>query len=94
VGVDEFAMGSTMAFRRADLDRITSKTASSTLRGFAAIADYVADDYQLGHRLHGLGLKCVLSDVIVETRLGGEWGDVWAHQVRWARTIRVSKFAG
>jgi ceramide glucosyltransferase len=85
VGVDEFAMGSTMAFRRVDLEKIG---------GFGAIADYLADDYQLGHRLHALGLKCVLSDVTVETRLGGSWRDVWQHQVRWARTIRVSKFAG
>jgi ceramide glucosyltransferase len=82
VGVDEFAFGSTMAFRRTDLDRIG---------GFKAIAEYLADDYQLGHRLHALGLKCVLSDVIVDTCLGG---NIWAHQVRWARTIRVSKFAG
>ncbi len=82
VGVDEFAMGSTMAFRRADLDRIG---------GFAAIGDYLADDYQLGHKLHALGLKCVLGDVIVDTRLGG---NIWEHQIRWARTIRVSKFAG
>jgi ceramide glucosyltransferase len=94
VGVDEFAMGSTMAFRRADLERITSETASSTLRGFAAIADYLADDYQLGHRIHALGLKCVLSDVIVETRLSGGWPGIWQHQLRWARTIRVSKFGG
>jgi ceramide glucosyltransferase len=85
VGVDEFAMGSTMAFRRADLERVG---------GFAAIGDYLADDYQLGHRIHALGLKCVLSDVIVETHLGGSWTDVWRHQVRWARTIRVSKFGG
>jgi hypothetical protein len=28
------------------------------------------------------------------THLGGGWGDVWSHQVRWARTIRVSKFWG
>jgi ceramide glucosyltransferase len=85
VGVDEFAMGSTLAFRRADLDRIG---------GFAAIADYLADDYQLGHRIHSLGLRCVLSDVVVETHLGGGWRQVWAHQVRWARTIRVTKSAG
>jgi ceramide glucosyltransferase len=85
VGVDEFAMGSTLAFRRADLDRIG---------GFEAIQDYLADDYQLGARLHGLGLKCVLSEVIVGTHLSGGWSDVWRHQVRWARTIRVSKFAG
>lgn len=85
VGVDEFALGSTLAFRRKDLDRIG---------GFQTIADYLADDYQLGHRLHGLGLKCVLSDVIVDTNLGGGWKSVWLHQVRWARTIRVSKPGG
>ncbi len=85
VGVDEFAMGSTLAFRRADLDRIG---------GFAAIGDYVADDYQLGSRIHGLGLKCVLSDVVVETGLGGGWREVWRHQIRWARTVRVSKPGG
>ena len=85
VGVDEFAMGSTLAFRRADLEKIG---------GFESFAAYLADDYQLGHRLHALGLKCVLSDVVVETHLGGTWCDVWRHQVRWARTIRVSKFWG
>ena len=85
VGVDEFALGSTMAFRRADLDRIG---------GFEAIADYLADDYQLGHRIHALGLKCVLSDAIVTTRLSGTWTGIWRHQIRWARTVRVSKFWG
>ena len=85
LGVDEFAMGSTLAFRRTDLDRIG---------GFSVIADYLADDYQLGHRIHGLGLQCVLSDVIVETHLGGGWRHVWTHQVRWARTIRVVNFWG
>ena len=85
VGVDEFAMGSTLAFRKADLER---------MGGFAAIADYLADDYQLGHRIHSLGLKCVLSDAVVETHLSGGWRQVWSHQVRWARTIRVSRFGG
>ena len=85
LGVKDFASGATMAFRRTDLDRIG---------GFEAIADYLADDYQLGHRIHSLGLKCVLSDAIVATHLGGDWSDVWTHQVRWARTVRVSKFWG
>jgi ceramide glucosyltransferase len=85
VGVDKFAMGSTLVFRRRDLDRIG---------GFATIADYLADDYELGHRIHALGLKCVLSDVIVDTHLGGGWRHVWSHQVRWARTIRAVNFAG
>jgi ceramide glucosyltransferase len=85
VGVKEFAMGSTLAFRRADLERIG---------GFEAVANYLADDYQLGAKLHGLGLQCELSTAIVGTSLGGSWGDVWRHQVRWARTVRVSKFGG
>jgi ceramide glucosyltransferase len=85
LGVDEFAMGSTLAFRREDLDRIG---------GFASVADYLADDYQLGRRIHELGLKCMLSDMVVETHLGGGWRQVWQHQVRWARTIRVSRFGG
>ncbi len=85
VGVKEFAMGSTLAFRRSDLARIG---------GFEALGSYLADDYQLGHSIHGLGLKCVLSDVVVSTHLGGDWSDVWHHQLRWARTIRVSKFGG
>jgi ceramide glucosyltransferase len=85
VGVDEFAMGSTIAVRRVDVERIG---------GFAAVKDYLADDYQIGHRIHGLGLRCVLSDVIVETHMGGDWSAVWKHQLRWARTIRVVNFAG
>jgi ceramide glucosyltransferase len=85
LGMQEFAGGSTLAFRRADLKRIG---------GFEAIADYLADDYQLGRRLRALGLKCVLSEAIVSTHLGGGWREVWAHQVRWARTIRVSNPAG
>jgi len=85
VGVKEFAMGSTLAFRRADLERIG---------GFEAVADYLADDYQFGHRIHALGLQCILSDAIVTTRLSGGWSQVWRHQLRWARTIRVSKFGG
>jgi ceramide glucosyltransferase len=37
----------------------------------------------------------VLSDVVVETHIEGEsWQAVWRHQVRWARTIRVSRFQG
>ena len=33
--------------------------------------------------------------VVVETRLGAEsWLDVWRHQLRWSRTIRVSRPVG
>jgi ceramide glucosyltransferase len=85
-GVSDFGLGSTLAFRRSDLERIG---------GFAAIADYIADDYQLGNKLHALGMRNVISEVIVSTRLAsGSWLGAWQHQVRWARTIRLSGGAG
>lgn len=86
LGVAEFALGSTMAFR------------AETLReagGFEAIFDYLADDYQLGSHIHQLGYRIQFSPVVVETHLGeGSFGDIWRHQVRWSRTIRVSRFSG
>jgi len=86
LGVAEFALGSTMAFRKTTLDAIG---------GFEGIFDYLADDYQLGRRIHELGLRIAFSDVVVETNLGaGTWRDVIRHQLRWARTIRVSRFVG
>jgi ceramide glucosyltransferase len=82
-GVSEFGLGSTLAFRREDLQRIG---------GFAALRDYLADDYQLGAMLHALGRRNVISKVVVSTHLEGQsWGAVWAHQVRWSRTVRLSK---
>ncbi len=84
--VKEFGLGSTLAFRGVQLQQIG---------GFAAIGGYIADDYQLGKRISRLGLRVELSNVVVQTRIGGDsWGEVWRHQVRWARTIRVSQGAG
>ncbi|MBM3725877.1 MAG: glycosyltransferase [Acidobacteria bacterium] len=86
VGVREFGLGSTLCFRRQDLDRIG---------GFRAIADALADDYQLARHITRLGLRAVISPVAVRTWLGGAtWRAVWRHQVRWARTIRMSRGDG
>src|SRR5260370_23062134 len=84
VGVREFGLGSTLVFRAEDLEKIG---------GFAAVADYLADDYQLAKRLTtGLGKRAVMSEEVVETGIGYDsWVGVWNHQVRWARTIRVSR---
>lgn len=85
VGVNEYGLGSTLAFRKADLEAIG---------GFEPIADYVADDYQLGKRISQSGKKVRLLRMPVETHLGaGSWKSVWDHQVRWARTIRLSRGA-
>jgi len=86
VGVREFGLGSTLLFRAADLARIG---------GFTAIADYLADDYQLARRLTRIGLRVHLSRVVVESGLQAQsWGEVWRHQVRWCRTIRISRLDG
>jgi ceramide glucosyltransferase len=85
VGVNEFGLGSTLAFRRDDV---------AAIGGFEAIADYIADDYQLGKRISRLGKQVRLLRMPVETHLGAAtWKGVWNHQVRWARTIRLSRGA-
>ena len=86
LGVAEFALGSTMALRAATLREIG---------GFEAIADYIADDYQLGSRVCRHGYHIHFAPVIVETDLGAEsWRQTWRHQLRWSRTIRVSNPSG
>ena len=86
IGQSGFALGSTMVFRAEQIRQIG---------GFEAIEDYIADDYQLGARVAALGYKVALAKPVVETDLGGEtWGEVWRHQLRWSRTIRVSRPGG
>ena len=86
LGVAEFALGSTMALRAETLREIG---------GFEAIADYLADDYQLGSHVSRRGYRIQFAPVVVETNLGaGSWREVWRHQLRWSRTIRVSRPSG
>lgn len=86
LGVAEFALGSTMAFRAETLREIG---------GFEAIADYLADDYQLGNHISRLGYQIQFAPSVVETNLGGgSWAEVWRHQLRWSRTIRASRPSG
>jgi ceramide glucosyltransferase len=81
-----FALGSTLAFRRSDLEQ---------LGGFRAVVDFLADDYELGRRIAGLGLKVLLSDVAVETCLPAySLREFLVHQLRWARTVRTARAGG
>jgi ceramide glucosyltransferase len=81
-----FGLGSTMAFRRADLERIG---------GFESFVDYLADDYELGKRIADLGLAVELSEVVVETYLPAyDLRGFFAHQLRWARGVRDSRAGG
>lgn len=77
----DFALGATML-----LPRIVLKK----LGGFASLASYLADDYQLGRQISRLGKKIVFSGFVVDCwESSHSWSQVWHHQLRWARTIRV-----
>ena len=81
-----FGLGSTLAFRRGDVQRIG---------GFESFADYLADDYELGRRIADLGLKVELSDVVVETVLPPySMRNFLQHQLRWSRAIRDARAGG
>ena len=81
-----FALGATMAVTR---------TALAQIGGFAALADYLADDYQLGWRVHQAGFEVRLLPYVVETvtpRM--RFKDYLSHQLRWTRTYRVCRPRG
>jgi ceramide glucosyltransferase len=79
----KFAFGSTIAMRRETLERIG---------GFPALADYLADDFLLGSHAAKEGLEVVLSDCVVEhVSAPDTFAAMLRHQLRWARTVRVSR---
>jgi ceramide glucosyltransferase len=75
-----YGFGSTLAFPRRVLEQVG---------GFEALADYLADDHQLGTLIAQAGYGIVVSDLVVETILPDySLRDFWDHQLRWARTVR------
>lgn len=85
-GSVRFGLGSTMAFRRRNLEAIG---------GFESFVDYLADDYELGKRIAALGLEVRLSEVVVETFLPAyDLREFFEHQLRWARGVRDSRPGG
>jgi len=80
-----FGLGATLAMRKRDLE---------VIGGFEAIADYLADDYELGRRI-AEHKKVQLSTAVVETHLPAyDVSSFISHQLRWARTIRASRPGG
>ena len=77
---------------------VTTKEWVARIGGFAAIADMLADDYELGHRIANAGGKVLLSREAVWTMYPAQTAlGFWQHQVRWARTVRLCRplsFAG
>jgi ceramide glucosyltransferase len=77
----DFALGAVM---------ITTAKRLREIGAFESLLDYLADDYQLGHRLARAGGEIIITTVVVES-----WTplmsmrEIWQHQLRWSRTIRV-----
>lgn len=76
----QFCFGSTMAVRREVIERIG---------GFARLATYIADDHMLGQLAKRNGYKIELSNYVVENVVQErDLSSLFAHELRWARTIR------
>jgi ceramide glucosyltransferase len=78
-----FALGASIA---------TTKEWLAKMGGFESIADALADDYELGHRIAKAGGAVVLSHEAVWTMYPAQTlRSFWDHQVRWARTVRLCR---
>jgi ceramide glucosyltransferase len=76
-----FALGASVA---------TTKTWLEKIGGYEALADLLADDYEIGNRVHKAGGKVLLSREAVWTMYPAQsLMSFWQHQVRWARTVRL-----
>lgn len=77
----DFALGAVMITRQKQLQEIG---------GFEELSGYLADDYRLGNLIARRGYRIELSGHVVECRSHPmTWSEVWRHQFRWARTIRI-----
>ncbi len=78
-----FALGASVA---------TTKTWLGKIGGYEALANVLADDYEIGNRVAKAGGRAMLSREVVETMYPAvTFGEFWEHQVRWARTVRLCR---
>jgi ceramide glucosyltransferase len=76
-----FALGASVA---------TTKTWLAKIGGYESLADLLADDYEIGNRVHKAGAKVLLSREAVWTMYPAQsLRGFWQHQVRWSRTVRI-----
>ncbi|HEX5236434.1 MAG TPA: bacteriohopanetetrol glucosamine biosynthesis glycosyltransferase HpnI [Silvibacterium sp.] len=81
-----FGLGSTLA---------VSRDALAAAGGFESLVNSLGDDYELGSRIAKAGFAVVLSREVVATSVPPyRLRDFFAHQLRWARTVRDSRKAG
>lgn len=81
-----FCFGATMAVRKDVLERIG---------GLEALASHLADDELLGRLVSESGRRVVLADAVVHnTIFEPSLKGLWAHELRWARTMKTSRPLG
>lgn len=82
----DFAVGPTMAVRRSCLEAIG---------GWAALGDYLAEDFQLGRLARRAGYEVRLGRHVVEHRIGSQsFVANLRHRLRWRRSTRRSRPIG
>ena len=73
-------LGATMALRRQTLEAVG---------GLEALVDHLADDAVLGRLIAKLGLRVALAPTMPATTVAERTiGELFGHELRWARTIR------
>jgi ceramide glucosyltransferase len=85
-GASMFCLGSSSALRRGTLEEIG---------GLESLSDYLVEDFELGRRIRGLGLRLELVPYLVDTVVSlesvREW---WDHQVYWDLNTRWARPKG
>ena len=78
-----FALGASVATTKAWLEKIG---------GYEALANVLADDYEIGNRIARAGGRVMVSREVVATMYPAlTFGKFWEHQTRWARTVRLCR---
>jgi ceramide glucosyltransferase len=86
LGMARPCMGSTIALQRHTLQAVG---------GFEALRDVLADDYELGRAVRARGLRIVLPDFAVAHGCSERsFSQLFAHEIRWAVTVRLIDPAG
>jgi ceramide glucosyltransferase len=63
--------------------------------GFAAIADHLADDYEIGRAVRARGYRIAIPPMTVSHYCGeASSGELLGHELRWGRTVRQIDPAG
>jgi ceramide glucosyltransferase len=74
-------LGPTMAVRAATLQ---------AAGGFEGLKDVLADDFELGRMVRGQGLSIACPPLLIDHVFPERTlGELWRHELRWARTIRL-----